>query len=143
MKFGIEKATLKDTKTLSKLECRCYGYPWHPYANWFWKHAAEYVYAYKATDGGRIVGGIVALPTRQRTVYVDTCFVAEGHRGRGIGEALMRRVLRDARGRKVQLDTMTYNKAAKNLFAKLGFKKKSILRNYYDENIDYVFFERF
>ena len=142
MTFRIERATLKDTKALSKLECRCYGYSWHPYANWFWKRAVDYMYAYKATDGGKVIGGIVALPTRQGTVYVDTMFVAKGSRRRGVGEALLKKVLKDTNGKKIQLDTWSYNEAAKSLFAKLGFRRKGVLRDYYDEKIDYVFFER-
>lgn len=142
MEFEIEKATLKDTKALSRLECNCYGHSWQVYANYFWKRAVDCMWAYKATKNGKIIGGIVALPTRQKTVYVDTVFVAKKFRRHGVGEALMKKVLAETSGRKIQLDTWSYNDAAKNLFVKFGFKKKRILRNYYDEKIDYIFLER-
>lgn len=100
------------------------------------------MWAYKATKNSEIIGGIIALPTRQKTVYIDTMFVAKKYRRRGIGEALMKKVLAETKGRKIQLDTWSYNEAAKNLFAKFGFKNKRVLRNYYEEKTDYIFLER-
>jgi ribosomal protein S18 acetylase RimI-like enzyme len=141
-RFDIKKVRLTDTKSLSRLECKCYDYPWHPYANWFWKRASDYMYAYKAVASGKIVGGIVALPTRLGCIYVYTLFVDEGHRGNGIGEALLNRVLSQKNGSRIKLDTWSYNREAKGLFSKLGFKVKRRLTNYYEEGIDYLLLER-
>lgn len=139
--FNIEPVTLNDTKSLSKLECKIYGHRWHPYANWFWKRAADYMLAYKAVYGEKIVGGVVAFPTRQGKIYVDTLFVDIPFQGMGIGESLLETVMLCAGDSKILLDTWSFNRKAKRLFENHGFSPKRTLRNYYEEGIDYVLLE--
>jgi len=58
--------------------------------------------SFTASDGGRVVGTVrlwhIALGHGQPALLLGPLAVAAAHRGRGIGAALMRRALREARG---------------------------------------------
>jgi ribosomal protein S18 acetylase RimI-like enzyme len=60
---------------------------------------------------------------------LEDVVVQPGHRGRGIGSALLRHLLAEARKQgalRVTLLTDTHNERAKALYAKLGFRPSSM-----------------
>lgn len=69
---------------------------------------------------------IALLGVRGEAGYIAGMGVAASHRGRGLGEAVMRAVLDEARGlgiRRVQLEVLVQNAAAIRLYERLGFRR--------------------
>lgn len=137
--FTIEKTKLKDTRELSRLECRCYGYAWHPYANWAWKTISGYGYAFTARSkaGGRIIGGIAAVAgARKRSLYLDSVVVSNSWRGRGVGKRLVGRIVAIARRDSLRLEAHVDagNAAMIGLLEGAGFARVRHACNYYDES---------
>lgn len=91
----------------------------------------------------RLVGyaGLRA-PERGREADVQTIAVAEDARGRGIGRALMERMLGQARARgmrEVFLEVRADNPVAQGLYRSLGFAELGVRPGYYQpEGIDAI-----
>ncbi len=71
--------------------------------------------------------------------HVVSISILEGHRGRGIGEALMIEGINGVSTRKgdeIYLEVRTSNLPAISLYEKLGFQTKSILKSYYRDGED-------
>ena len=83
-----------------------------------------------AKDGHRIVGMamlFVLQKVGKRGGTVEDVVVLSEYRGKGIGESLMRAVIKEARKRKLsslQLTSRPSRVAANRLYNKLGFAKK-------------------
>ena len=73
---------------------------------------------------GRILQRLLA-PVRRETLYVSALAVAPEYRGRGIGTALIERVISGAGrlGLAVALDTGVEDEAALRLYERLGFRR--------------------
>ncbi len=86
-------------------------------------------------DSGPIAGYIVARETAGE-LHINNVAVREEFRRRGIGAALLRRVLQEARGRKanaVFLEVRSGNRPAQALYEKNGFRPIATRREYYSE----------
>jgi ribosomal protein S18 acetylase RimI-like enzyme len=75
------------------------------------------------TVAGRDVG-VLSLQARPAELYVAALEVAPEMQGRGLGTAVMRRVLADAasRGLPVTLQVLKANEGARRLYERLGFQ---------------------
>jgi ribosomal protein S18 acetylase RimI-like enzyme len=73
---------------------------------------------------GRILQRLLA-PIRRQTLYVSALAVLPKHRGRGIGSALIERVIAGAErlGLSVALDAGLEDEAALRLYERLGFRR--------------------
>lgn len=92
-----------------------------------------------ADDSG--VGCVALRPLDARTAEVKRMFVDARYRGRGIGRALMERVIAEARARgyeTLRLGTLDDMDTAQSLYASLGFAPVERYRP--DELIDTRFF---
>jgi ribosomal protein S18 acetylase RimI-like enzyme len=78
---------------------------------------------------GRILQRLLA-PVRRETLYVSALAVAPEHRGRGIGTALIERVIAGASrlGLAVALDTGVEDESAIRLYERLGFRRMETRR---------------
>ena len=83
---------------------------------------------YLAREEGRVVGTLTlclfAIPTGLRA-WIEDVVVDEGARGRGVGEALTRRAIEDARrlgARTVDLTSRPSRGAANSLYQRVGFE---------------------
>lgn len=77
------------------------------------------------TKSGRKIVGMACLSKCKKNVqYLHTVFVDESYRGKGIGEAIVRKALAVAKKMKcsISLGVNPLNYKAKNLYEKLGFK---------------------
>ena len=86
-------------------------------------------------DSGPIAGYIVARETAGE-LHINNGAVREEFRRRGIGAALLQRVLLEARGRKanaVFLEVRSGNRAAQALYVKNGFRAIATRPDYYSE----------
>jgi len=85
---------------------------------------------FAAHASGAVVGvcGLNVDPYARdpRTGRVRHLYVATAHRGRGLGERLVREVLAAARGRFDVLRLRTTNPAAARLYERLGFRRTMI-----------------
>jgi ribosomal protein S18 acetylase RimI-like enzyme len=85
-----------------------------------------------AESRGAPVGFVVVEPARSRTFSVSAIAVGSAHRGRGVGEQLMRAAEHhalQAGARRLTLTTAQANVAALSLFFRLGFRiQKRVVR---------------
>ncbi|HTP28954.1 MAG TPA: GNAT family N-acetyltransferase [Anaeromyxobacteraceae bacterium] len=96
------------------------------------KAAAGKLHVCLACDSGRTVGYCVASLSAEEEVEIESLFVDEGHRRRGIGDGLMRRALAwaDAQGAKIRkVEVAKGNEAAFRFYEKYGFfPRKTVLQ---------------
>ena len=82
---------------------------------------------------GEVVGYVLAI-VKEATCHIISIAVKRAWRGRGLGERLMRRSLEECKSRGSSiavLEVSTDNIPAINLYKKLGFKVKKVLKGYY------------
>jgi putative acetyltransferase len=90
-----------------------------------------------AVEHGRIVGhALLRRMEREANAHVRrlTIMVHEGHQGRGIGTALLKRLMSWARKapgvEKIELGVRTVNRGAVRLYKRLGFRVEGRLRKH-------------
>ena len=86
-------------------------------------------------EGSPIAGYIVARETAGE-LHINNFAVRSGYRRRGIGRALLERVLEEARRRKANaafLEVRSGNQAAQALYEKSGFRAIARRANYYSD----------
>ncbi|AKG38805.1 hypothetical protein MA03_05320 [Infirmifilum uzonense] len=92
---------------------------------------------------GLLVGYIVSCRESEEELHVHSIAVVEWFRGKGVGRRLMEETINLARQRglrRIRLEVKTENVAAIKLYEKLGFVRKDILRNFYEDRSDaYVY----
>ena len=109
--------------------------PW-PATAFLGEIGAAHTTCLAARDGGRLVGYAVLAalgPAGDREFEVHTIGVHPDRQGRGIGRALLRRMLAvaDAEGAPVVLDVRTDNTPARTLYEAHGFEVVGLRRRYY------------
>jgi RimJ/RimL family protein N-acetyltransferase len=87
-----------------------------------------------AWQGDRLIGDLWCGRQPSGTAEIGM-MVAEGHRGTGVGRALMTACLEWARGRpgihKLALQVWPHNLAARRLYRSMGFQEEGRLRRHY------------
>ena len=139
--FKIEIAEYKDASELSELECQCYDTKSEKYAFWMWTLAIRYHYALKAVLDGKIVGGMVATPTNDERIYLDTLVVSDEHRGKGIASVLFEQMLSKVSHKKLVALIWIGNEKPKHLLEKYGFKEINRLDNLFQSGKNYIEYE--
>jgi ribosomal protein S18 acetylase RimI-like enzyme len=127
----VSLASHEDALRFLELEALCVEMEPNRDTTYFWTPVVEYLWAYKAEMGSRIVGGVIAMPTRRGDWYVNSLFVHPRFRNHRIASQLLERVLRVAEGGKVLLDVKTDRPSLLRLYRKFGFEKKKIPTDYY------------
>lgn len=87
-------------------------------------------------EGGQVIG-FIGLWLLVDEAHITTVVVAPEHQRKGLGELLMRTVLREARERGMKnatLEVRVSNEPAIQLYKKLGFEEVAVRKNYYPEN---------
>jgi ribosomal-protein-alanine N-acetyltransferase len=87
---------------------------------------------------GRIAGYAVAC-TEKRNAEIASLAVHPDYRRQGVGDALMRRMLRElcaAGVGRVELMVRTDNTASARLYRSLGFRRVRLVRRYYEDGGD-------
>lgn len=127
----IRKAGFDDAKEFLRLEASCFEMEFSPNTLYYWRPIIDYCWAFKAVQGQRIVGGIIAMPTRDGRIYVNSLFVHPRLRKCGIGTALLSRILGlKGRGAFV-LDVWKDEPSLHRFYKRYGFRKASVKKNYY------------
>ena len=132
----IRLTTHRDAAKFLKLEARCFEMEPNRDTIYFWTPVVEYLWAYKAVVGKKIVGGIIAIPTRKGDWYVNSLFVHPMYRGIGIASLLLGGFLVRIKDARVLLDVKTDRPYLVEFYGKFGFRKRKRMANYYDDGTD-------
>jgi ribosomal protein S18 acetylase RimI-like enzyme len=104
-----------------------------------WRVWVAGAHVHVARDGARVVGAIVAFPTRQGTLFVHKVMVDEPYRGRGIGTTLFKMLLADVDANVHAACFLTVDPAhdaAVKRYQRLGFTEREYVAGYYREDED-------
>jgi ribosomal protein S18 acetylase RimI-like enzyme len=92
---------------------------------------APYRETYAATISGEPAGHVTINMQGLLRGYVQVLFVAEGYRGLGVGEKLLRyaerRIFRDSPN--VFICVSSFNSGARRFYARLGYRKAGLLKD--------------
>ncbi|RIJ61245.1 tRNA (adenosine(37)-N6)-threonylcarbamoyltransferase complex transferase subunit TsaD, partial [Clavibacter lycopersici] len=101
-----------------------------------------YVVAVDDADGAILGYAGLSCPRGAHAADVQTIAVADGNRGRGIGRALLTRLVAEAHSRgarEVLLEVRADNPVAQSLYASLGFEPIAVRPHYYQpDDVDAV-----
>lgn len=134
MGIEIRKLREEDIEALAEIEAQTFSMPWS--ANAF-RELLERPYCdyIVALADGRVVGG-AGCTNLCGEVNIDNVVVAEGHRNRGIGQALLEALIargEEGRAEAFTLEVRVGNKAAISLYEKNGFRSEGIRPRFYEK----------
>lgn len=119
---------IKDIKLIENL-FKKYKEKYNPIINDY-----TFILAYKEND--KYVGFLIYQLLYEASEIIDI-FVLDEYRNKGIGKALMNKMLENKQIEKVTLEVKKDNKNAIMLYNSLGFKPVSIRKGYY-EGVDAI-----
>jgi len=125
----------KDLDSLAELEKICFSTPWTRGGLEAELSCPSAVFIVAHSAGGA-AAGYAGMHCAAGECYVDNVAVLPQLRGNGIGEALMRRLILDARrrgGEFISLEVRKSNAPAISLYGKLGFVKAGERKGFYDK----------
>jgi ribosomal-protein-alanine N-acetyltransferase len=134
--ISVRRADLDDLDPIMAIEEASFAAPWprDAMADEIAKHEWSTVLVAEA-DGG-IVGFAVAWSVADER-HLQNIATAPACRGRGVGDALLRHVVDEAKGGGAQfviLEVRASNEAAKRLYAAYDFRPIGIRQGYYQDN---------
>lgn len=139
----VSKASPRDIEDIYKIELASFK---DPYPLSLLKRILE-----ESPDGcfvakhrGEAVG-YVAASISAEAGHIISIAVKPESRGKGIGEKLLERLLEELKGKRVStafLEVRVSNKAAINLYRKLGFRESHRVPRYYSNGEDCIMFVR-
>jgi ribosomal protein S18 acetylase RimI-like enzyme len=135
-RFQIRLANHDDAITFLKLEAKCFKMRTNKDTIYFWTPAVCYLWSYKAMINGKIVGGVVATPTRDGYWYVDSLFVDPSYRKHGVATRLLSKIIKAAGNKRIFLNAKTNRRFLIDFYNKHGFKLQKLEKNYYNDGND-------
>jgi ribosomal protein S18 acetylase RimI-like enzyme len=135
-KVSIRTASRSDAAAFLELEALSFGMRRNPDVIYFWTAVVDHLWTYKAVADGKVVGGIIAMPTRQGKWYVNSLFVHPAYRERGVATKLMSRVLKLAGRKEVSLEVKTNKESLLEFYGRFGFELKRRMKDYYRDGTD-------
>jgi len=99
---------------------------------------APYRETYAARAGRELAGLVTVTMYGTFRGYIQSLFVAPGHRGKGLGEELMRRAEQVilARVPNVFLCVSSFNKGALKFYRRLGYRKAGVIKDFFQKGSD-------
>lgn len=140
----ISRATVHDRREFYTLEAKCFemGYD-DGDTTYYWTPILLHQYCLKAVLNGRIVGGLVAMPTHDKRWYLNSLFVEPAYRKTGIARKLVLRMFDDAWLPNMVLDVKTDRPYLIKFYQSMGFELTDRLVNHYGDSEDRFYMERF
>lgn len=87
----------------------------------------KYCRIYCARKDNELAGYATVYNTKNKgEQYIEDIFVKEEYRGKGIGKAIIQKILQDFKGKKLAISTSVKNKSAIEFYKKSGFKEYRI-----------------
>jgi ribosomal protein S18 acetylase RimI-like enzyme len=132
----VSLASHDDALGFLELEALCFEMERNRDALYFWTPVVEYLWTYKAEIEGRLVGGMIVMPTRRGNWYINSLFVHPRFRNRGIASLMLGQFLRTVRSGLILLDVKTDRPYLLEFYEKFGFERKELLPDYYRDGTD-------
>ena len=126
----------QDIDDVLNIERLCFSTPWSHEAikaEIESNHCARYVVA----ELGGVVTGYGGMWIILDEAHITNVAVHPNYRGMGVGEAIMKALIRTASRLKVEgmtLEVRVSNEIAQNLYKKLGFASVGVRKGYYTDN---------
>lgn len=138
MELNIREALLKDARQMAALDKICFSHPWSRQS--FVEELGDNDLSfYIVVEGGGEIIAYAGLWMVLDEGHITNLAVHPSHRGKGLGEKLLRELIGRAtnRGiRKFTLEVRPSNKSAIKLYKKLAFKPVGIRKEYYLDNLE-------
>lgn len=136
----LRPAEKGDVADVAAIELACFGDPWseESFEAFVGRSGVTFLVAEDRAHGGSVAGYAV-LVTAADEAEVLNLAVPEDARRRGVGSALLRRMLDDARTggtRTVYLEVRESNTAARGLYESYGFTVVGRRRRYYQRPVE-------
>lgn len=141
----IEVMNETHLKDLALLEKQCFSVPWSENAlrAELEKENARFFVAITKNE----VSGYIGANNVLGEVYIDNIAVFYNYRGFGIGESLLRHLIKVAEDENcnlVTLEVRVSNTPARNLYEKLGFQNVGVRKNFYEQpNEDGIIYTKY
>ena len=103
---------------------------------YYWVPILSYQCCLKAVLDGKIVGGLVSMPTFEGKWYLNSLFVDPEHRRQGIADKLMERMKELATQGTMILDIKTDRPYLVKFYERHGFKLDKLSTDHYYDNTD-------
>ncbi len=134
MSILIRAAHIKDIPSLAELERECFSLPWSENSFKESMDGANTVFYVCETEDD-IVGYVGAVFAFDECSVTNVC-TSQNARRQGIGEALMRYLEAECKGRgaaRIFLEVRESNAGAISLYEKLGYSRLGIRRGFYSK----------
>ena len=133
MSYKIEKYTLDDLHAIAEIEKECFERPWS-YESFCMEYADKNKFYFVAKDTENKVVGYCGYAHILDEGHVMNVAVTATHRGKGVGRALIKRMLDSAKSNGIEAITLEVddaNKPAIALYESVGFEFKGLRPHYY------------
>lgn len=135
-KFNIESMTAQDVEEVWEIEKRCFPLPWSRESFILEIEKNQCARYFVAKQDGKVVGyGGMWLVLDE--AHITNVAIHPEFRRRGIGEAIMRALMKKAASMNIEgmtLEVRASNYVAQSLYKKLGFQEGGIRKGYYSDN---------
>ena len=139
----IRRAAVSDRREFYSLEAKVFEMRYDDEdTTYYWTPILLHQYCLKAVIDGRIVGGLVSMPTNDRKWYLNSLFVAPEYRRMGIARQLMLRMLEDAWLHDMVLDVKTDRPHLVKFYRSFGFEVVDRSTNHYGDGEDRLHMEK-
>lgn len=131
------KMVSEDVPAVYEIELATFPAPWTLDSFYYEVHENQYAHYVLAIDEDNNIIGFCGMWMVIDAAQITNVAVIEAARGRGIGEGLMREVMRIAREHTMEvmsLEVRVTNTVAQNLYRKLDFQDGGIRKGYYTDN---------
>lgn len=131
--FEVRHATPADIETVAAIEAESFANPWHPHTFRSLIRQDRVVILVAEVPGGGVVGYTVLWSVLDEGELANLA-VRIPFQGRGLGSALLDRVLAEAKARAIRtvfLEVRMSNERAYDLYRSRGFKQVGVREAYY------------
>lgn len=137
MSVNISLTNSSDATEFLKLEARCFEMSENLETMYYWVPLLEYSYCYKAVINGKIVGGIISIPTRDDSWYINSLFVDSDFQKNGIATKLLYHIIEGcAKNKSIYLEHKTDKPHLLEFYKKHGFKIILKSKNHFSDGDD-------
>lgn len=135
--MDISLTSSLDVSEFLKLEAKCFEMSENLETIYYWVPILQYSYCYKAVIDGRIVGGIISIPTRNNSWYINSLFVDSDFQKNGIATKLLNHIINGcAKNRSIYLEHKTDRPHLLKFYKKHGFKIIETSKNHFSDGDD-------
>lgn len=133
----VRKMTLEDVEAVYTISTKCFSEPWSLES--IKQEVNNAVASYFVAEEEHAIVGYAGLWHVLDEGEVINIAVCEEVRRQGIGEALLKKLLEEAKARKItviHLEVRASNKGARSLYEKYGFNAIALRKGYYHKPLE-------